>query len=301
MRTDRYEEDADAPRRGGIGAWVTLILLIVGGLYAAALAAGRTPGFKGYVRDRLEEALSFPITVDRAYLSFQLAVVFEGVATPEGLVAGRPGLQIERLVLRLVPWRLGSGGIRAVKAVEADNVYISIAQGESGGWQPARLVPVVQRVAAWLGADGPSHALETAEEALANILFSRRLTVRNARVVWYGASGVSWQIAGMDWQNRILRAAQEILMYRAVSVAQVQHGDGRNLSNVRVDFLQTAERTIVLNYGVSRSKPGNENAFSGKASDVKHEDYLQASPPDERDVLQSALREALGATLEKGR
>jgi hypothetical protein len=297
VSTEDYHEEEDvAPQGGGLGALAVLMLLVVGALYVLALVASRTNGFKGYIRDRLDEALGLPVQVERAYLSLRLDVVIEGIGEPEGLVAGRPGLQIARLILRVAPWRGWSGALPAIRAIAASDVYVAVAKDDAGIWQPASLAPVVRRIGAWIGIDLPSHASEEGRNAVAAVLFSRRLDVRNARITWYGPSDTVLQATGMNWQNQPLEVADRILMYRSLAVTQLLLRDGQRMDNVRIDFLQSPERTIVLKCAISNNA-SSEGDGAGRYPQVERRgDFPVIAPSDEVGVLGSAIRSAMTAS-----
>ncbi len=215
--------------------------------------------------------------------------MLEGIGVEGGLVAGRPGIQVDRLTLRVSWLRAGAGGAEAVRDIEAENVYVAVARDEEGRWQPAAPASVVRRVAGWIGCELPADAPAESAGTLA-MLFARSLSVRRARAVWYGERDVILQLTGMDWRNDILRAGRHEFMYRALLVEQADFRSGPRMKNVRIEFLQTPRRTLVLHASAGADRKTTDAVIP---EPTRGGDSMPAAwePPDEARALRQAWSE----------
>lgn len=284
-----YNEDSANVHGGGsrFGAVVVLLIGLLGIAYAAVLVASRAEGFRAYVQDRLGQAVGWPVLIERAYVSLALNVICEGVAVEGGLVAGRPGFQVERLTLKVSPWNLWRGMDDAIQGLDMEDVYVAVARDEQGAWQPAAPAAALRRIAGWLGSDLPAVSAEEFVDKAWAVLFSKPLRLSRARATWYGERDVLFEMTGADWRNEIVRVAGCEFMYRILTVAEAGMSGRERLKGVRLEFLQTPEKTIVLRAEFAGRRASD--AVATTAARITGRAFPPHAPPDEKAELRSAL------------
>lgn len=263
---------------------VVLFVILPAVLYIALLAVSHVDAFRVYVRDQVQAFIGWPVEIERAHLSPGLNLVLEGVANRDGLIAGQPGFQAQRVrvaVSLLDLWRHRGSPVRRL---EAENVYWSLARDESGMWQPAFFARVTARLGAWLGCEDFGIKDSAEESAFWWAVCPVRL--RGGRVIVYGPRETLAEWLGLEWETDVFELGSNTLLFRRVKASHVTCSPGVTAHNARVEFLQIRDRTVVLRceLGAGTESPPAASKEMGE-------------PADERSVLSEAWRRARGGRL----
>lgn len=190
-RSNRWDEDEPkrkmqrAPFRKARGAALTLAV-ISAVLYAAALAVGRTDGFRALLTPRIEQVLGFPVKVDRVSLDLRLGLTMRDVRAAQlEPVRGAP-FTAERIDIW---WRWSDLLIRGrpgIARIEVVRPIVHFEQLAEGGWRPASLNDVGAFVAERLHL-----AVVPTNAAIGHPLLARlqaeqtALSIRKADMAWW--------------------------------------------------------------------------------------------------------------------
>ncbi len=189
-RSSRWEEESPAEARPGparrLRAAVATAAIILTVLYAAALVAGRTDGFRALLVPRLERALGFAVQVDRVSLDFRFGLTLRDVRAARLDPMRGAAFTAERIE---VVWRWSDAltrGRPGIARLEIVRPAVKYNRESGGAWGPAALADAGSFVAGrlQLGVDPDPVA---ASRALQERLVAGRtaLVVRKADLSWW--------------------------------------------------------------------------------------------------------------------
>lgn len=265
-----------------VGSGRTLFVLFVilpAVLYITLLAVSHMDAFRVFVRDQIQAFIGWPVEIERAHLSPGLNLVLEGVANCDGLIAGQPGFQAQRVRIAVSLVDLWTRRGSPVRRWEAENVYWSLARDESGMWQPAFFARLTARLGTWLGCE--EFGIKDSAAESAPWLEACPVHLRGGRVIVYGPREALAEWLGLEWETEVFELGSNTILFRRVKASHVTCAPGITAHNARVEFLQTRERTVVL-----RCELGARSESLPEASNEIPE------PADERSVLSEAWRRA---------
>lgn len=256
QKPSRDDEKIPAERRGCLVPYLLSVLLTLCLIaYGALLVASRTDGFRSYIEKRVEQVVGMPVSVERVKATPSLSLVIERIVSRDGLIAGKPGLQVGRAT---VEWRL-SGLVRseraALESLELDDVYLSFAAERGRGWEPSGPAPAAARIAEWLGVFVPAAAV-TAQDpkqkpvvpdpSVERWVVNGPCRIRNARVVWSDAEGELAQVSGLEADSIPLAAGRREMQYHFVTAESASRRGGVSTNGVCAEFIQAGGKAVPL-------------------------------------------------------
>lgn len=243
-RSAKRDADWNEGRTGCLGPHIVIVTLLLFGIfYAATLLAARTDGFRSYAQDKLESVVGMPMRVERVRATPALSVILEKVSCADGLTAGRPGIQAGKVV---VAWSLGGlfkKNGSAVRAIEIQDVYLSLGLNDKGSWEPASVAAFAEELGSWLGVEIPK---QTDQSDLSRLMGKVPLTLEEGRIVWWDGEGEVAQISGIAAESGPVSIGRREVLYRRVTAEGVAMRGRQRGQNVEVEFLRVGDRTITL-------------------------------------------------------
>lgn len=258
------------------------ILILLGLLYIAGLAIGRTEGFRALVAQRLEKLLGMPVKIDRTALNARYGLTLKGVVTEGTRRANSPGLRAQRVS---IDWRwcdVFRRGKPGIARVELDKPVIIFAQEEDGTWAPKPLAPLSVFLAKQLQfslpmrgenrpprtdsmlaveVQGPRAATDPA--ALEAVLsgLKTEISITRGELAWWTEQPVPVaSVEGVSLQATPVALPDRALTHYLLKVTRAASVNGPGIRDLIVELLDTGDQQVVLRFQGEHSaapRPGS--------------------------------------------
>lgn len=247
---------------------MTLIVLIII-VYGALLAASRTDGFRGLIRDELETRLGLPMKLQKAWLDPSLDLHLRGLDARESAAHAKASLQAESVAIQWAPWESLRRGSFVPVSLTLQTGSLAFAATVSGAWEPSVLSSIGADVAEWLNMDVPRKSPPASTNAVATNateavdaadlkafrLGTLRIELQDSELVWWGStsqelarvSGVNLSVTPNDVPNRRLT-------HYLLGVREASASSGFLMRGITMEMIDTGDKQVVLQFDGARVK-----------------------------------------------
>ena len=254
---DKVEEEE--PR--GPGCLVTAlrffntVLVVAFIAYVAAFAAARTDGFKGLVKERLEDQLGLKVSIGKVASDWRGNLTLSAVDARTTNESSRQGARMETIG---VDWDLAAsfrGSGPRIARITCDGGSI-VLEREGSAWVPANLAGFGDWVAAWLKVPvGNPSNVEAAVVAADSAWAGTSVLVSNVDVAWVtSGTGVLAEVRGLAVESMPLATPKRYLRHFSLAALYAE-GPGMQVRNADIEWIDTGATNVILSFREERSVP----------------------------------------------
>jgi len=242
--------------------WVTLVVIVII-LYAAMLMISRTDGFRGILRQRLENLSGIPISVEKVHANLSMDLVVEGLRGGNNLTNGIPSVIIGRAEMywNILPLIRGTGW--PFRKLNVTDCAIRFSQDKMGVWQP--LTYLHQAIAPWVeiedeaGSEPNTMAIEYLRQVRAKI------NVSNVTITWLGATDESVPratIKGLNFRAEPVRPLGQDVLWCQMQIERSETEGIDRINQLDIEWIRQSDQDVVLRMGNEETKRNVQDSTS---------------------------------------